>query len=120
MSLLGSVLSLHVLVDGLADDLPGPPIFGPRTRVALTRRARQLALHLSVTRQALSRQVAVGERGPDRASRLALVPAIAEPARGRDVDDVVEGGLDTFVGTEDLERPDTRCVDEQGAAREFE
>ena len=34
MSSLGSVLALHVLVDRLVDDLPGPAVLGPRPRVA--------------------------------------------------------------------------------------
>ena len=96
-------------LDRLVDDLPGAAVLGARPRVALARRPGDLALELAVAGQALLGQRPVVERGPDRAARLAVVPAIAEPARRGDVDDVVEGGLDALVGAEDLERADARA-----------
>ena len=66
------------------------------------------------------RQRPVGQRGPDGAARLAVVAAIAEPARRGDVGDVVEGGLDALLGAEHLERPDAWRVDQQRAAGQLE
>ena len=85
------------------------PVLGARARVGLARGVGQLALELAVAGQTVLGQPAVGERGPDRAARLALVAAVAEPARRGDVDDVVERGLDALVGTEHLERADARA-----------
>ena len=121
-SLIGlvSVLALHVFVDGLVDDLPGAPMLGPGPRVALARRPCQLALELPVAGEPVLVEPAVGERRADRAAGLALVAAVAEAARRRDVGDVVEGGLDALVGAEDLERPDPGRVDEQRSAGQLE
>ena len=72
-------------------------MLGARARVALARRARKLAFELSVAVQACLRSA--GRRRSRRAPRSPVRPraAVAEPARRREVDDVIERGLDAFA-----------------------
>jgi hypothetical protein len=48
------------------------------------------------------------------------VATIVEPAGESELGDVVECDIDAVVGAGDLERADTRRVDEEGAARQLE
>src|SRR3546814_5232084 len=57
-----------------------------------------------------------GDRPTHRAAGLAVVVAVAEAALEGELGDVVEGGIDAFVGAGDLERADPGRVDEQGAS----
>src|SRR4029079_1043674 len=120
LSSLGSVLAVHVFVDRLMDDLPGTSVLGSCARVALAGRTGGLAPELAMAGQTLLGQPAIGQGDRHGAAWFALVATVAEPARCGDVDDIVERGIDALVGSEHLERPDTRRVDEQRAARQLE
>ena len=91
-------------------------MLGARPRIALACRPGHLAFQLLVAGQSFGRQRPVVERGPDGTARLAVVAAVAEPARRGDVGDVIECGLDALLGAEHLERPDAWRVDEQRPA----
>ena len=109
-----------MLVDRLLDDSPLALVGGPGAGVLLALGVRQLPFELAVTGQSILAEAAVVERGPDRAAGLGTVAAVAEPATGRELDDVVERRLDTLVRPGDLERSDARRVDEERAAGQRE
>src|SRR6478735_2358097 len=115
-----SVFVAHLLVDFLVDDPPLALVLGLGPRVGLADRVVQLALELLVTGDAVGAERPGGDGGLDRAARLAVMAAVAEPAGGRQLDDVVEGRLDPLVRPGDLERADARGVDEERAARQLE
>ena len=82
--------------------------------------AGELALELLVAGEPIAAQAPVVDGGPDRATGLALVAAVAESTCGGELGDVVEGDLDPVVRAGDLQRADARRVDQEGAARQIE
>ena len=92
----------------------------PGPWVAVAEGPGALAFQLPVAGQAIGGQRPGGQRRADRTAGLALVAAVAEAARGRQIGDVVEGGLDALLGAEDLERADPRRVDEERPAGQLE
>src|SRR4051794_10822466 len=114
------VFAFHLLTHRLVDDLPGPPVLRAGPRVTLACRPRGLALELSMAGEPLLRQASVVEGSSDGTAWFAVVAAVGEPARERDVADVIESRVDALIRTEDLERADAWRVDEKSAARQLE
>src|SRR5215210_2329723 len=107
-----SVLRPYVTAERLVHRLPAFGLRGSGARIALALGVGRLSLQLATTRQPIGRQPPVIERGTDRAARLARVATVREPARGGEIDDVVEDRADALVCAGDLERADPRRVDE--------
>src|SRR4051812_20611826 len=86
-----AVLGVHVLRHGLADLLPFPSFLRARERIDPALVVGGFALEFPPALEAIGRQRPVQQGGGDRATGLAVVTAIAEPAASDQLVEVGEG-----------------------------
>src|SRR5262249_52978483 len=100
------------------DLTPTALLLEPNADVNLPSLIPRLALQLLITAIPRILQRSPLERVPHRAARLRTVAAVAEPAPGRDVLDVLERAANALLVFEEENRAHSRCVDQHPSLRE--
>src|SRR3954452_19003430 len=99
----------------LGDGLPLLPFLGQQPSITATSLECELALQLAPRVDAPLRDVTSLDAGGDRAARLAVVSAVGEPARGRELLDLGEGAREALLrGTVQRDASQSGCVDDDG------